>query len=512
MPFSSHIKPWTSKSYTNNLMLSITLILTLSVAPLKAFADNATEPSAIYKVDKIAIDVTAKSASTARKLALRNARKKAFDIVVGRITHKSEKSKLKTPTSQDLIGMVRDMAILSEKTSSVRYIATVSINFKPEEIRKHLTNHGIAISETNGAPVLVIPIFRPSKNADVILWKNDNKWKYTWERLKETNASLIPKQTPIGDLEDIQTLSPEDAEHLNFSAFDKMAQRYGVDDIYIVAAELVENLEQGKNLFITIVKKGKSGAQKWRKFQVSSIDPKTKKEMSLNELLKRAAQSTSNIIDDNWKKKTAIRFDKDTKLLALVNLTKLSDWIMVKEFFDTSKLVDSYDLQAIKKSKAQILVNFSGGLPRLQRELKKHNIQLEVQGGIGIITPNVDAAAIKDIQESIDYNIAATPQEETNKTEYENNKDEHREEQQDKIAQPKTVTQKQPSIPRYQHQRPSIQPHPQVQMPPVQAHPQQYYYNEYPTQRPRQRIKSSTTPSSRYYQSIPSSNLQPIED
>jgi phosphoribosylformylglycinamidine (FGAM) synthase PurS component len=492
-----------------------------------AIAATKSNTDSLYKVNKINVDVTSKSSSTARKLAMKIANQKAFNTVINRITLKEDKSKIPEPSEKELSALVRDVAILSEKVSSVRYIAEVSVNLKPEAIKEFLTKNGVAIAETNGAPVLVVPLFKPSPNADVILWESENEWRQTWERLKETGTSLILKQTPFGDLQDIQTLNPSDIENLNFVAMDKMASRYGVNDIYIVAAELRETPEEGKNLLVTIVQKSDTGAKKWPAFKISAIDPETHKELPLKELFKRAAQSTSNIIDNNWKKKSAIRFDEESKLLAIVNLTKLNDWVQVKDFLDKSKLIDRYDLQAIKKNKAQVLINFSGGLHRLQTAMKQNNIRLEIQAGIGVITPNIDASMIKNMQQSLDTELGEDVEKALDEVDndnyeeikakkyYEQQQHKSYQQQQDFYTLPVNGQQRIPANNKATQSKENID--------------STHSYNHHSTNNnksaapnyqqqqdfytiPVQQQAPTYDPQPRYYRSIPASNLQPVEN
>lgn len=527
MHFTDSFLPSNTRRYKAKLILFVMTGFLFLLPNNFAIAAKKSDSDSLYKVKKINIDVTSKSASTARKLAMKIANKKAFNTVINRITLKEDKVKIPEPSGKELSALVRDVAILSEKVSAVRYIAEVSVNFKPKAVKEFLTKHGVAIAETSGASVLVVPLFKPSPNADVILWESENEWRRTWERLKETETSLILKQTPFGDLQDIQALSPSDIKQLNFVAIDKMASRYGVNDIYIVAAELRETPEDSKNLIVTIIQKNDSGAKKWPTFKINAIDPTTHKELALKELFKRAAQSTSNIIDNNWKKKSAIRFDEESKLLAIVNLTKLNDWVQVKNFLDKSKLIDRYDLQAIKKNKAQILVNFSGGLVRLQSAMKQNNIKLEIQAGIGIITPNIDTSMIKNMSQSLDDGLDEDVEKALDEVDNENYEE---------IKAQKYYGQRHPS---YQQQQnfytipvdgqqniptnriPSSsnsnngsvqnynQPTTDSNQNTVPNYQQQQDFYTIPVQEPSSQYNYDPQP--RYYRSIPSSNLQPVE-
>jgi hypothetical protein len=108
-------------------------VLVLPVSP--ALAAN------IYEIQGIAVDVTAGTAAAARKKALADGEASAFRRLLERITLLEDRHRLPTFKGSDISTFVQDFSVADEKTSSVRYLATLSYRFKRRDVRELLISH-----------------------------------------------------------------------------------------------------------------------------------------------------------------------------------------------------------------------------------------------------------------------------------------------------------------------------------------------------------------------------------
>src|SRR5690606_14883088 len=110
-----------------------------------------------------------------------------------------------------------------ERTSTNRYIAELTVQFQPDQIRQFLRSNGIAYAETRSQPVLVLPLYGPEESA--VLWAGENPWLAAWQQ-HETGNELVPLVTPLGDLEDLTTVDAPQALAGDEEALRDMAERY----------------------------------------------------------------------------------------------------------------------------------------------------------------------------------------------------------------------------------------------------------------------------------------------
>ncbi|HAI29648.1 MAG TPA: DUF2066 domain-containing protein, partial [Thalassospira sp.] len=183
------------------------LAVTATVAAIMAFPAGAQD---IFTVTGVHVDERAETAAAARESALEIGQRKAFEEVVARLTLPEDRAGLAMPDTSTITNMVRDFGVSNEKTSSVRYIADMTVRFKDDELRRYLRFRDISFAELQSKPVMIVPVYRT--NNYVSLWDDPNPWREVWSRNIATSG-LVPIKAPIGDLTDISTISAEQAEN-----------------------------------------------------------------------------------------------------------------------------------------------------------------------------------------------------------------------------------------------------------------------------------------------------------
>ena len=88
----------------------------------------------MFSASGIQVDVTAKTAAAAREQAMQDGQKRALMVVMERITPSYVVEQLPELVPDDILNFVQDISVLNEKTSSVRYMATLEVRFKGKSI------------------------------------------------------------------------------------------------------------------------------------------------------------------------------------------------------------------------------------------------------------------------------------------------------------------------------------------------------------------------------------------
>lgn len=211
--------------------LAAFLLLSLSAA-LTPVAAAEGEPS-LFDAFGIAVDVTADTAASARAQALAEAERRAFAIVMARLTL-SESAADTRFADADIARLTREFWISSEKRSATRYIATVNYTFRPERVRQLLRRYNVPFVEDRSLPQLVLPVLRDGDS--VILWERPNPWWQAWQT--STEPSLVPFVLPEGDAVDGQIVSATDADAGNVDALKAIADRYGCASVVVATVRL----------------------------------------------------------------------------------------------------------------------------------------------------------------------------------------------------------------------------------------------------------------------------------
>ncbi len=183
--------------------LAAVAIFAMTVAASSGF--SVAQTGGAFKVVGVPIDQTAESAAAARTLALAAGQQEAYRRLVRRLALLGDIGTAPAASPALLREIVSGIAVESEKTSSVRYLASLTVDFDPAAVRKRFLAAGLRWAETQSKPLVVLPVFRTQ--GTVQLWDRTNIWHQTWRDAPESDG-LIRLIVPPGETSDLAAISP----------------------------------------------------------------------------------------------------------------------------------------------------------------------------------------------------------------------------------------------------------------------------------------------------------------
>lgn len=334
-----------------------------------SLASNASD---LFTVKNIYVDVTASSSSIARDKAMKTANRIAVSKVIKSLVLKSDLERLPEIEDADLINYILETSVSDEKTSSIRYMATLNIKTNEKSIKKYLVDNQVPFVLEIAPKALVLPLFSPN-GQKAILWEN-NKWLEIWKNNK-FSSTLVPLIIPAGDAKDINAISVSQAEVLNSQAISDIAKSYSVKDVYVINGSY-----KGDGMFEAYIQ---FLSEKNPFF--TSVELKVTPEMSDDVVLYKAQELVQYEIEDVWKKQNVISYDQVTNAVVVAKIVDLKDWLFIKSKISLLSFVKNVELRAIKKGQAQFEMNFFGDKYRLISSLEGEGLKLYEYGDIWVV-------------------------------------------------------------------------------------------------------------------------------
>ncbi|MDG2318702.1 MAG: DUF2066 domain-containing protein [Rhodospirillaceae bacterium] len=329
----------------------------------------------IFTVTGVAVDVRARSTSDARTQALQSGQVEALDQLFRRLVPRVFYSDLPKLSARDSIDLVLDFSVANERSSSTRYLADLSVRFRPDAVRTALRFANIPFSETVSKPIVIVPVYQESIVADPILWQDPNPWRDAWYQVPDAN-SLVPRQLPYGDLEDLTTLRSNDAVAHDQSLLQQWAGRYGAADAVVASASPLGGIG-AESVQVTLYFT-RSGEE--RRIEMPAQDGQTWADLFLAAAVESWAE-----IEDEWKQENMLQFGMTGQITALVPLRSLEDWLTVKQRLQQVPLVDRFDLQAMTRDRAQVTVYYFGDENQLKLAMAQLDLVLVWQEEVWMI-------------------------------------------------------------------------------------------------------------------------------
>ena len=343
-------------------------------------ADARAQTANVFTVSAIQVDVVSKTAADARKQALAEGERRAFEQLLRRLTLRDGYQRLPKFTADEIASFVLEFSVANEKNSPVRYLADLTFQFKPAEIRNLLRDEGIEFAETKSKPVLILPVFE--RAGAVALWDDPNPWRKAWTDMPKVDG-LVPMRLPGGDLKDIGMLGAEQAVKGDRQRLAAIAERYAVSATIVAHATLERSRLGAPILKLEISTYGNEEREQSLATTLSADEGENE-----DALIVRAAGLIRAMIEDQWKQENVLQFGQNSVLAAVLPIKGLSDWVESKRRLARVAVIERVDLVLLSRREARINLYYLGEPHQLKLALLQEDLKLtEAEEGEWTLIP-----------------------------------------------------------------------------------------------------------------------------
>lgn len=168
----------------------------------------------LFVVEDVPVDITAETAAEARERGIEQATRTAFDRLTDRLASEPGFGPAPQVSGTTVQNLVEGIEFADEKASAVRYLAKITVRFRPDAVRSlygRAGGGGAAYQRPaayGGPALLVVPVYEWAGTR--VVWEKFNPWWQAWEEALGQPAAM-PIILPEGDPRDMGTLSAEAA-------------------------------------------------------------------------------------------------------------------------------------------------------------------------------------------------------------------------------------------------------------------------------------------------------------
>ncbi|HIJ61217.1 MAG TPA: DUF2066 domain-containing protein [Rhodospirillaceae bacterium] len=307
-----------------------------------------------FTISGVPVDVRAENVNLARQTALLEGQRAALQSLLMRLTSAADVQKMPRLSDEELQNLVLDVGIDQEKRSAVRYLASLSVRFKPDAVRRLLRGANIPYAEWRGRPVVVVPLTLGEDGLPPV--DGANPWREAWRG--SATQGVVP----------IQVQTAEAAEAADPVA---LAQRFNTQDL-VVSEAVAQRVDGGKvNLAVTTHGLGPVGGvlDGVRSYQGEIGE-------SLEMVLRRAAEDMVRSVNDGWKAGNMLQFDRIASLAVMVPLGGFEDWQALRDRLNRSTQIRAFEVAALSRGEAALVLHYVGDQQQLSQVLMQNGLVL----------------------------------------------------------------------------------------------------------------------------------------
>jgi hypothetical protein len=349
--------------------LAILIFVALS-APARA---QGVDP---FTVEDVPIDATAKDAQAARQKALAEGQEKAFNLLLHRLANTSEYARLPKPSSADIDSLIDGISVRRERSSSVRYLALLTVRFRADRVRSILKIAGISYVDTPSRPIVVVPLYKSGDK--VVLWEGANPWREAWNKVP-LKGGLVPFVLALGDLGDVEAVNVGQAMKRDIKSLEVFANRYSAGEVLIALAEETGGSAEHPTLAVRL----------WRydaltRRVLSAGQRGEVKAESRGETFVATATAVARAIEQQWKvENQAIIGGEPSEVTVRVPIESLSQWTDIHNRVRRVRVVKGTRVLRLSRERAVMVISYVGDIKRLTSGLAQQNVQLVALAGAG---------------------------------------------------------------------------------------------------------------------------------
>ena len=332
----------------------------------------------VFQVDRIKVDVSATSTTLARSTALQQGQARALSIAMRRLAKQEEWEKLPDIRTLDIENMVEVLRISDEKTGPTRYLATLSIQFKAAPLRDLLRSYGVAVTEVQSKPALLLPVLEDLQGLQA--W-GEHWWQTSWRDFDIDN-NPAPLLLPLGGLDDSLIANAEDILIGDPTKLQMLNDRYGTQTVIVAHALADVEGQLGVTAYIF-------GEEE------SDVIVRTYRTGEPHEDMGRVAiDEIASALAERWKQVAAVASDEKQILRVRADYPSLKEWTRLLSRLNEAKLVREVTIVELAKSYAYLDLAYIGSVTQLGGNLGQRGLML-VEGEAGWTVVTEESAVVQ---------------------------------------------------------------------------------------------------------------------
>ena len=342
----------------------------------------------VFQVSGIEVDATAADAVAAREQALLDGQLEGLNRLLRRLVPATDHARLPAVGPGQIQGYVANFEIADERVASNQYLARLTVRYEPDAVRELLQSAALPYAETVSVPVVVLPVYRTAGGPR--LWPDDNPWWQAWADNLDSER-LLRLVLPLGDLQDMATVTADGAMAGDTVALTALAERYAAEDVLVVIATPRgaggATAEGADSTAAVVLEVRRSGSGQTNPAETLVARPGE----TVEDVMAEAVVGLQDSLDERWKSANLLRYDQAGTMVVDIPIARLSDWVEISRGLEGLSEVDQVDVTMFARDKVRAQIGYLGDQVGLEEALGRLGLALSREGELWLLLPMAES-------------------------------------------------------------------------------------------------------------------------
>lgn len=240
-------------------------------------------------------------------------------------------------TPEEISALVAGVSVANEKNTPVRYMADVTVRFKPKAIQAYLTERGVPFLDKEPPQMVIVPVLR--ENGMVMVFDEQNPL-FTSLKQNPPTTHLHSFVIPTGDETDKASITPDVLNGGDYTALEMLRSKYRSKMVLIVDITKTSNIYTIK----TIGYPSNPATGSDIAFAVSS------RATNIEAVMTHIMKKTADYLVRQLKAYHLKHIAAGGKITAVFNISGLSEWHAIEKRLKAFNFVDKTDVKVLHKN------------------------------------------------------------------------------------------------------------------------------------------------------------------
>jgi hypothetical protein len=342
---------------------------------------RAQDTANLFQVSRISVDASASDAVAAREQALVQGQVEGLQRLLRRLAPAESYGRLPVVGPAEIERYVQNFEIAEEQVATNRYLAQLTVGYQPDAVRELLQDHGLSYAERISEPVVILPVYRTAEGAQ--LWPENNPWWEAWAKHLDSER-LLRLILPLGDLQDMATVTPDRAMAGDTEGLAALGQRYGSNEVLVVVATPRGGAATSAAGAAAPATTPPALELEMRRGGVGETNPPetfvAAPGQTLDDLMAEAVVGVQNSLDEQWKSANLLRYDQRAVMVVDIPIAQLSDWVEISRGLDGLTEVTDVEIATFARDKVRAQISYIGDQLGLEQALGRVGLALSQEG------------------------------------------------------------------------------------------------------------------------------------
>lgn len=317
----------------------------------------------LYQVDNIPIVAEVNNAKEARAVAIANGQVDAFWQLVRKMVQNDDLIRIPLLGQNEVVDFVQNVSLMDEKTTATKYMAVMTVTFKPRAIQDFLTENQVPFLVQAPPAALIVPVYR---HGDAVWLVEADSPVYNALKSVVSKNGLFEWVLPESD-ENTASIIREAWTNPDVNVWGEVLSGIGVGRVV-----LWEVTQVGPTVSVT-TKAFPVDREEWDQVSFQTIVPSGNIRTAVPILFER----TEALLEKNWRSVKTNNLETPNSFWITVPIKSVTEWVAIRQKLRTSGFLDGLDVRGFRPRQVLVALQFKGTGEQLDEQLKSIGLQVK---------------------------------------------------------------------------------------------------------------------------------------